>query len=70
MARNVILETFSFNSFVVNENMNDTNQEPDLNFFHFHESVSVLDTDYVSPKDFKGKSKNYTENFCCFTSKY
>ena len=46
MAQNVILETFSFNSFVVNENMNDTNQDPDLNFFHFHESVFLTQITY------------------------
>ena len=49
MAPNATLETLSFNPFIVNENMNDNNQDPDLNFFH--ESVSSsLDTDYVSPQ--------------------
>ena len=67
------LETMSFNPFIVNENMNKNNQEPDLNFFH--ESVSsFLDTDYVSPKDFKGKFKDYLEIslnlFLFFTSKF
>ena len=51
-----------FNPFIVNENMNDKNKYPDLNFFH--ESIfSSLGKDYVSPKDFKNKSKDYTESF-------
>ena len=61
MAPNATLETLSFNLYVVNENMNDNNQDPDLIFLH--ESVSSsLDTDYVSPKDFKSKFKDYIEN--------
>ena len=61
MAPNATLETPSFNPFIVNENMNDNNQDPDLNFFH--ESVSSsLDTDYVSPKDFNSKFKDYTQH--------
>ena len=56
MAPNATLKALSFNLFIVNENMNDNNQDPDLNFFH--ESVSSsLDTDCVSPKDFKSKFK-------------
>ena len=51
MAPNATLKTLSFNPFIVYENMNDNNQDPDLNFFH--ESVSSsLDTDYISPKRF------------------
>ena len=38
MAPNATLEILSFNPFVVNENMNDKNQHPELNFFH--ESIS------------------------------
>ena len=62
MAPNATLETLSLsNPLIVNEKMKDNNQDPDLNFFQ--ESVSsFLDTDYVSPKDFKGKFKDYTEN--------
>ena len=41
--------------------MNYKNQDPDLNFFHKSVSSS-LDTDYVSPKDFKSKFRDYTEN--------
>ena len=38
MAPNATLKT-SFNPFIVHDNMNDNNQDPDLNFFH--ESVSL-----------------------------
>ena len=38
MAPNSALETLSFNSFMVNENMNDNNLDTDLNFFY--ESIS------------------------------
>ena len=45
MALNATLKT-SFNPFIVHDNMNDNNQDPELNFFH--ESVSSsLDTDYL-----------------------
>ena len=61
MAPSVTLETFSFNPFIVNENMNDNNQDPNLNFFH--ESISSsFDADYVSTKDFKSKFKDYSKN--------
>ena len=69
MVPNVTLKTLSFNQFIVIDDMNDNNQGPDLNLFY--ESVSSsLDTDYVSPKDFRSKFKNYTENSFCLTSKY
>ena len=45
MALNVTLKT-SLNQFIVNENMNDNNQDPDLNFFHESFSSS-LDTDQI-----------------------
>ena len=47
MAANITLETLSFIPFIVNGNMNDSNQDLDLNFLH--ESISSsLDTDYIS----------------------
>ena len=44
------------NPFIVKEHQSDNNEDPDLNFFHDSVSSS-LDTDYVSPKDFKSKAK-------------
>ena len=52
MAPNATLETLSFDPFIVHENMNDNNQDPDQNFFHKSVSSS-LDTDFVSAKDLK-----------------
>ena len=61
MAPYATLDTLSFNPFSINENMNDNNLDPDLNFFH--ESVfSSLDTDYVSPEDYKSKFTDCTGN--------
>ena len=34
MVLNAPLKTLSFNSFIVNENMNDNNQDSDCKFFH------------------------------------
>ena len=41
--------------------MNDKYQDPDLNFLKGSVSSS-FDIDYGSPKDFKSKFKDYTEN--------
>ena len=35
MAVNAKLEMLSFNLFIVNENMNDNNQDPNLKFFSY-----------------------------------
>ena len=59
MAPVTTLETLSLNPVIVNENMNDSNHDLELNFFHENVSSS-LDTNYVSPKDFKSKFKDYT----------
>ena len=41
--------------------MNDRNQDSDFNFFDKSVPFS-LHTDCISPKDFKSKFKDYTEN--------
>ena len=57
MAPNATPEAMSFNPFIVNENINNSNQDRDLNFFH--ESVSFsFDTVYVLPKDFMSNFKD------------
>ena len=69
MVSNATLETLSFNSFIVNGNMNDNNQYPDLNFFD--ESVSSsLNTDYYRQKILRVSLKIITKPLFCFTSKY
>ena len=52
MAPNATLEMLSFNPFIVNENINNNNQDPDLSFFQEIASSSH-DTVYVSPKDLR-----------------
>ena len=41
MAPNATLETLSFNSFIVTEDMNDNNEDPDLNLFDASVSSSL-----------------------------
>ena len=51
MVPNTTFESFTFNPFIVNDSLNDNSQDPAVNFFH--DSVSPLDTDYISPSDFQ-----------------
>ena len=52
MAPNTSFESLNFNPFIVNDSFNDNSQDPDINFFH--DNVSPLDTNYISPSDFNG----------------
>ena len=60
MAPNTIFESLNFNLFIVNGSLDDNSQDPDINIFL--ENVSPLDTDYISPDDFIGSFKDFTEN--------
>ena len=60
MAPNTTFESPNFNSFIVNGSLNDNSQDPDSNFFL--NNVSPRDTDYISPSDFNGNFKDFTEN--------
>ena len=60
MAPNTTFESLNFNPFIANDSLNDNSQDPDVNFFH--DNVSPLDTDYISPDDFSGNFKDFTEN--------
>ena len=60
MAPNTTFKSLNFNPFIVNDSLNDDSQDPDVNFFH--DNFSPLDTDYISPSDFNGKFKDFTEN--------
>ena len=42
MDPNTTLKMLSFNPFIVNENINDNNQDPDLNFFNTKMSLLLL----------------------------
>ena len=60
MAPNTTFELLNFNPFIVNDSLNDTSQDPDVNFFH--DNVSLLDPDYISPDNFSGIFKDFAEN--------
>ena len=60
MAPNTTFESLNFNPFIANDFLNDNSQDPGVNFFH--DNVSPLDTDYISPDDFSGNFKDLTEN--------
>ena len=53
---------------MVNDSLNDNSQDSDVNFFR--DNVSPLHTDYISPDDFSGNFKDFTENSFCPTSQY
>ena len=59
MAPNATFESLNFNPFNV-DSLNNNNQGPDVNFFHYN--VSPLDTDYISPSNYIGNFKDFTEN--------
>ena len=60
MAPNTTFKSLNFNPFIATDSLNDNSQDPDVNFFH--DNVSPLDTDYISPDDFSGNFKDFTEN--------
>ena len=64
MAPSTTPESLNFNPFIANDSLNDNSQDPDVNFFY--DNVSPLDTDYISPDDFSGNFKDFTENSFSF----
>ena len=60
MTPNTTFESLNFNPFIVNDSLNDNIQDLDVNFFL--DNVFPLDADYISPSDFNGNSKDFTEN--------
>ena len=60
MAPNTTFESLNINPIIVNDSSNDNSQDAGVNFVH--DNVSPLDTDYISPDDFSGNFKDFTEN--------
>ena len=60
MAPNTTFKSLNFNPFIAIDSLNDNSQDPDVNFFH--DNVSPLKTDYISPDDFSGNFKDFTES--------
>ena len=60
MAPNTAFESLNFNPFIVNDSLNYNSQDPGVNFFH--DNVSPLDTNYISPGHFNRNFKYFMEN--------
>ena len=60
MTPNTTFKSLNFNPFIVNNSLNDNSQDLDVDFFH--DNVSPLDTDYISPSFFNGDFKDFVEN--------
>ena len=56
MGPNTTFKSLNFNPFTVNDSLNENSQDPVINFFH--DTVSPLDTDYISQRDFNGNIKD------------
>ena len=57
MAPEPSFETLCFNPFFANDSLNDSNQNPDVNFYN---NISSLESHYLSPSEI---DKNF-QNFC------
>ena len=53
-------ESLCFNLFLVKDSLNDTNQDPDINFYN---DISSVETSYLSPCEANNKLKSFTSIF-------
>ena len=60
MTPNTTFKSLNFSPFIVNNSLNDNSQDLDVDFFH--DNVSPLDTDYISPSFFNRDFKDFVEN--------
>ena len=61
MAPEPSFETMCFNLFLANDSLNDSNQNPDVNFYN---NISSLESNYLSPSEIHKNFKNFsTESF-------
>ena len=61
MAPEPSFETMCFNPFLANDSLNDSNQNPDVNFYN---NISSLESNYLSPSEIDKNFKNFsTESF-------
>ena len=54
-------ESMCFNLFLSNDSINDSNQNPDVNF---HNDISSLETSYLSPSELDKNFQNFSKLFC------
>ena len=59
MPRNNSFESQSFNSFSINEDFEDNNQDPDINFYQTQ--ISSLDTSNDIPNEVKEKLEGFQQ---------
>ena len=57
MAPKPSFETMCFNTFLTNDSLNDSNQNPDVNFYN---NISSLESNYLSPSEIDKKFKNFS----------
>ena len=58
MAPEPSFETMCFNPFLTNDSINDSNQNPDVNFYNY---ISSLESNYLSPRETDGNFQNFSK---------
>ena len=57
MAPKPSFESMCFNPFLTNVSVNNSNQNPDVNFYH---NISSLETSYLSPSEIDKNFQNFS----------
>ena len=58
MAPEPSFETMCFNPFLANDSLNDSNQNPDVNFYN---NISSLESNYLSPSEIDKNFQNFSK---------
>ena len=58
MAPEPSFETMCFNLFLANDSLNDSNQNPDVNFYN---KISSLESNYLSPSEIDKNFQNFSK---------
>ena len=58
MAPEPSFETMCFNPFLANDSINDSNQNPDVNFYNY---ISSLESNYLSPRETDRNFQNFSK---------
>ena len=58
MAPEPSFETMCFNPFLANDSLNDSNQNPDVNF---NNNISPLESNYLSPSEMYKNLQNFSK---------
>ena len=57
------LETMCFNPFLTDDSLNNSNQNPDVNFYN---DISSLETSYLSPSEIDKNFQNFSKESFSF----